>query len=509
MTTETKSKPVARQPRKEQAAKSAVTISRREAELLYPIYVALAREFSLGEPPCPESQAAAALAVPASAQKILRWILQLDQRVQVGQVRYLLQTTKLSTEERLRILIQWHLRKSNRTSLEREKIDFLCTQYFVLCASPEVLGSSVSFAAVAGVLRPVLGATPAEIPNWLQPLEAIDEALQQCPSLRDLLEGGYLEQGRELKTSSEEHFYEPATLAAFARFNFLLRRSFIRLMHADLRAIRAALLRLHQLGVTVVDCHRAGLSAEEPIGALLERCEKWKQPFRTEYTETKAGQVFGLLLAIRADVEEALRRIEQEASPSGASEEMEITVEEDLDAWGEAQAPAVNAAPPPEVFKPPVTAPAPKPPIPPPAAPVNAVPAPTIDAEECLEKIWEQLIAAPPARGRTTNTVTCYGSRVLLSSWEVAAFVSESGPTSEDLRNGVVARALVTVALEYFKKSNENGPLNAAIAVARKVAVHIQEQADKAKRAKDTEGAVNLGITAKRLRTTIEEAEKR
>jgi hypothetical protein len=330
MTTETKSKPATRELRAEDAAKTAAVISRQEAHLIYPIYVALAREFSFGDAPCPESGAAAALSVPASARKVLRWLFELDRRIQVHQLRFLLQTTDLPTEERLRMLTGWHLRKGNRTSVDRDKIEFLCTQYFVLCAPAQVLAVPITFAAVAGVLRPVLGSSTGILPEWLEPLEMILRESQQCDTLRELLEGGFLEQGRELKNSAEERFYESAALAAFARFNFLLRRSFIQLMNADLTAVRDALTRLSEQGVTTVDCRRSGLTAEEPLAGLLERCEKWKQPFRTDYTEAKAGEVFGLLLAVRADVEEALARNgrQESSAPAEVLEESGGAIEE-------------------------------------------------------------------------------------------------------------------------------------------------------------------------------------
>ncbi len=73
------------------------------------------------------------------------------------------------------------------------------------------------------------------------------------------------------------------------------------------------------------------------------------------------------------------------------------------------------------------------------------------DLENCEEKIWEQLIATPPVRGRSMTTVTVEGTRILLSAWEVAAFVSDSGPNSEDLRKAIVARAMLGMAIERRK----------------------------------------------------------
>lgn len=106
------------------------------------------------------------------------------------------------------------------------------------------------------------------------------------------------------------------------------------------------------------------------------------------------------------------------------------------------------------------------------------------------------------------TTVTVGGARILLSSWEVAAFVIEDGPAAEDLRRAVVARALVTVAMEQAKETGNATPLDKALAIARTEISHLQECVEVAKQAKDTEAAVNLGISAKRLISTLDEAEK-
>jgi hypothetical protein len=118
------------------------------------------------------------------------------------------------------------------------------------------------------------------------------------------------------------------------------------------------------------------------------------------------------------------------------------------------------------------------------------------------------LIAATPSRGRSMTTVRLGGARLLMSSWEVAAFVSEDGPAAEDLRRAVVARALVTAALEHAKQSADNSGLESALTIARIEVSRLQERVEVAKQAKDTEAAVNLGISTKRLLSALDEAEK-
>jgi hypothetical protein len=145
-----------------------------------------------------------------------------------------------------------------------------------------------------------------------------------------------------------------------------------------------------------------------------------------------------------------------------------------------------------------------------PGAQASAKPADpgALDFETCLEKIWEQLIATPPTRGRSMTTVKIGLARILLSSWEVTAFVSEDGPAAEDLRRAVVARAMVTAAVESAKESGNATSMDKALSIARIEVSRLQERVDIAKQAKDTEAAVNLGISTKRLLTALDEAEK-
>ena len=131
-----------------------------------------------------------------------------------------------------------------------------------------------------------------------------------------------------------------------------------------------------------------------------------------------------------------------------------------------------------------------------------------LDFEACMEKIWEQLIATPPLHGRSMSTVKLGDTRILLSSWEVAAFVSETGVAAEDLRRAVAARAMVSTATTNAKEKGHTFALDKALAVGRVEASRLQDRVDAAKQAKDTEAAVNLGISAKRLLSALDEAEK-
>jgi hypothetical protein len=299
-----------------------------------------------------------------------------------------------------------------------------------------------------------------------------------------MLKTNFIEQGRRVKESAGGMFYDPAALLAFIRFNFLLRRTLIELMHADLIAIRSGLMQLEANGIRFLDGQRGGFSANESITRIRQAAEDWKQPFQKEYTERTVNQAFEKLLGLRADLERALDKLAARQSP-------ERTVATDASALARPSSTSTR----------PIAADSTK------LSAKGESPA-TLDFEGCMEQIWEQLIAAPPSRGRSMTTIRLGTARVLRSSWEVAAFVSEDGPSAEDLRRAVVARALVTAATESARETGNATVLDRALTVARVEVTRLLERVDFAKQAKDTEAAVNLGISAKRLVSAIDEAEQ-
>jgi len=122
-------------------------------------------------------------------------------------------------------------------------------------------------------------------------------------NLNSLFTARIIERGRELKHSCEEKFFEPSALAAFARFGFLIRRKFFRLMHQDLNAILDGLRTLESRGVTTLDCRKAQFAADEPIARLRMICQSWKVMFHAEYS---SGQPLCILVDLRTAVETAL-----------------------------------------------------------------------------------------------------------------------------------------------------------------------------------------------------------
>jgi hypothetical protein len=67
---------------------------------------------------------------------------------------------------------------------------------------------------------------------------------------------------------------------------------------------------------------------------------------------------------------------------------------------------------------------------------------------------------------------------------------------------------LLSLGTEQRKRSGDQAGLAAAIENARSEFSYFQGRVEEAKAAKNTEAAVNLGISTKRLLSFIEEAEK-
>jgi hypothetical protein len=465
-------------------------VSRQEqwAELrsVFPIYLALAKQLEIAIPFPQESRSLPEKPTLELFKQVQSWLDSLDSRVLVHQLRHLLQQTTLNASESgLRALIQRHLRKPSKANIDRDKIDFLLVQYFALCAPAKIYHKQIERGDTASVMKPVLGETDTAALSWCEPLEKMITALRGFRSLRDMLKTNFIAEGRKVKEAAGAMFYDPSALLSFVRFNFLMRRTLIELMHADLIAIRSGLQQLDAAGTGTIDCRHSGFSASEPVAKIKQLADEWKQPFQKDYTERTVNETFDKLLNLRSDVEKSL---EQLTAKSGAS------------AASRASAPTAKSGGPPS------KTPAKAAKLPEPAA--EPEPDPGLDFENCLEQIWEQLIATPPTRGRSMTTVKIGRARILMSSWEVTAFVIEDSPAADDLRRAVVARAMVTAAIEAAKETGNATGLDRALSVARVEVSRLQERVDLAKQAKDTEAAVNLGISTKRLLSALDEAEK-
>jgi hypothetical protein len=287
---------------------------------LYPIYFELAREFAIDVQANPELEACVETPGKDVVEQATHWLDEMDERIQVHQLRQFLQTSSVMNPEAVLALLQHFLAKTPKTDAIRDKIDFLLVQYFSQLAPTGIDDSEVDLGYVAQTLEPVLGQVELKAPVWLNALDRVLESARRCKSLDELLHGGVLEQGRKAKGQAGDLFYLPVALTAFTRFGYLMRRAFFRLMLGDLNTILDGLTELEEKGVETIDCRRAQFSDKEPIIRLRMICQSWKVMFQAEYS---SGSPLRMLVDLRASVEHALGRgkgpaIDPRAKPATA-----------------------------------------------------------------------------------------------------------------------------------------------------------------------------------------------
>ena len=275
------------------------------ARRLYPVYFELAREFAIEVRACADLEAGVDTPGKDAVEQANQWLDEMDQRVQVHQLRQFLQTSAQVTPESLLNLLQHFLAKTAKSDAIRDKIDFLLVQYFAQMAPSGLADEEVDLAYVAQALEPVLKQVELKTPVWLNALDRVLESARRCRSLDELLHGGILEQGRKAKTQAGDLFYLPIALVAFTRFGYLMRRVFFRLMLGDLNLIVDGLSELEEKGIQTIDCRRAQFSAQEPILRLRMICQSWKVMFQAEYS---SGQPLRMLVDLRAAIDDALGR---------------------------------------------------------------------------------------------------------------------------------------------------------------------------------------------------------
>ncbi|HLJ86048.1 MAG TPA: hypothetical protein VKZ53_04445 [Candidatus Angelobacter sp.] len=284
----------------------------RMARRLHAIYAELDETFEIGAPVCHDLEYPVDRSEPEVIERVRQWFDAVDSQVHVWQLRQLLQSTNLQTEENLRELVVRHLAKNQKTEIDRDKIDFLLVQYFAHCAPHGLYDQQITLEEVARVLVPVLGEGTPEFPNWVDHLESKLEKLNNSNSLEDLQNSGALVEVRELKLAQGQNYFDPGCLVAFTKFNFLARRAFFRAMHLDLHAIRNAINELQQRGFSSVDCSEAGLSDRESLEHVRHVVHQWKTPFRAPYS---GGSSFLQLIQLRHVLEQALQEVKTEAAP--------------------------------------------------------------------------------------------------------------------------------------------------------------------------------------------------
>jgi hypothetical protein len=289
---------------------------------VYPIYTAVAEEFTLSPGPY-RSLDDTAESETTVIEKVQGWLAEMDELVQPHQFRYILDRTDiLSSEDHLRALVRRYLDKDHRTDSDREKLHYLLNQYVFVCAPPSFRARDVTLEDVAQVLESVLGEVSGDFPEWLAPLAQLTAETANCGRLKDL-QTSILTPGRKLKNGNGEEYFSATALVIFTHFNYCTRRTFTRLLTAELQAIDDGIRELDSNQVGAIDCSSAGFGEEETLNNIRQVLDELRASTSPAYS---CDAVVHRILALRLAVESAVRRI---ATALTDSDELRIAAMED------------------------------------------------------------------------------------------------------------------------------------------------------------------------------------
>jgi len=273
---------------------------------LYPIYGAIAREWVIEWQSCPGLDRPLDSSEEKVAADAGRWFDQMDSRIEVQHLRQFAQTSPLMTEDAIKDFLVHYLHKQPHGEPDRDKVDFLVVQLFSQKTPPHPSDADLSLGAVAKTLEPALGPQEGSGAVFLAPLDDLIEEAGCTKTLKRLFTSRLIERGRDVKAKCGEHFFDPLSLAAFARFGFFIRRTFFRLMRQDCDAILDGLRELEANDVTTLDCRKAQFARDESVARVRVLCQSWRVMFQAEYS---SGQPLCLLVDLRTAVETAVENL--------------------------------------------------------------------------------------------------------------------------------------------------------------------------------------------------------
>src|SRR3984893_3101692 len=94
------------------------------ARRLYPIYFELAREFVIDVQACPDLESGTDTPAPERVEQARQWLEEMDQRIQVHQLRQFLQTSSVVDHEGLLSLLKHFLANHAKNEAVRDKLIF-------------------------------------------------------------------------------------------------------------------------------------------------------------------------------------------------------------------------------------------------------------------------------------------------------------------------------------------------------------------------------------------------
>ncbi len=216
------------------------------------------------------------------------WLRQMDSMTSPMQLRHFLQDEVNSFDEPTLRLLGQRFRAHQPEMADKL---FITVAEYLYKFAPEGFAemSMIPLAHVAEILEPIVGVSE-DLPDWLPELEQLVNELFACEHLHDLAKSEIFTKGRKLKARVSGDGLDAMGLVAFARFNFLLRRTFTTLWEAEVWWIEQALNELESRAEFFVDCSEIGLSPIVPTNELFHMVCQWKRPSFSDYAQDQTYQ---------------------------------------------------------------------------------------------------------------------------------------------------------------------------------------------------------------------------
>lgn len=176
------------------------------------------------------------------------------------------------------------LNKTERLELDQGKVDYLLTQCF--CVQNEGmprLRASSEEELKNEILKLLPEFLKYEQPGLAATLEQYDSLLHQVSmvaSFEDLISGDYINTGRQLKNSFNQHFYNANVLAKCVQLNTVFRQKFAQLYQIENDKIRNFSQVLINTGMEVV---QSGQGSEITAESAMEFSEHSSKLINSEY----------------------------------------------------------------------------------------------------------------------------------------------------------------------------------------------------------------------------------
>jgi hypothetical protein len=270
---------------------------------LYPAYCSLAREFVLETPPCDDLAAVIETPSAENVAEAQKWFAAMDSRIHIHHLRHFAQTSPVMTEQAVSDFLFLTLAKEQKDAADHDKADFLVVQLLAMRLPLKATASDLDIESVIKLLEPSVGSPSGDLPTFTKDIEGLITEANAASNLNALFTSRIIERCREIKQSCGDGFFQPAALAAFARFGYMIRHRFFQLMQQDLNAILDGLRELETRGVSSIDCRKAQFSGEEPLTRIRMICQSWRVMFQAEYS---SGQPLCLLVDLKTAVEQAM-----------------------------------------------------------------------------------------------------------------------------------------------------------------------------------------------------------